>query len=139
MPELPTVKTPNSRRNSRPSAHLKTSRWALVYYTGHIRYHTGHVRCDQTVNSPSQLGVRTSELLMNQPENTKYQLSARRRNSLRLLKLPMNQPDNTKNFVVAGQIPDTSSINTTRPAKNKLALLSLKHSKLTWVGMSTYE
>ena len=36
-----------------------------------------------------------------------------------------------------GWIPDTSDI--ARPATNQLALLSLKHSKLTWVGLSTYE
>ena len=28
---------------------------------------------------------------------------------------------------------------TAKSAKHKLALLSLKHSKLTWVGLSTYE
>ena len=49
-------------------------------------------------------------------------------------------------------IPDTSGMNTghvryeyrTRPVlpdqqENQLALLSLKYSKLTWVGLSTYE
>ena len=50
--------------------------------------------------------------------------------------LPMNQPENN-NFTIAGQIPDTSGI--ARPARNQLALLSLKYSKLTWVGLSTYE
>ena len=35
------------------------------------------------------------------------------------------------------EIPDTSGI--ARPATNQLALLSLKFSKLTWVGLSTYE
>ena len=38
MPELPTVGTPDLRRNSRPSRHLKTSRWPLVVHTGHVRY-----------------------------------------------------------------------------------------------------
>ena len=66
--ELPT----NSSRNSQPSSHLKTSHWALVYYTG-------HVRCDQAVNSPSQL-------------------SARRRNSWRLLELmTIGTPDSRRN------------------------------------------
>ena len=38
MPELPTVGTPDLRRNSRPSRLLKTSRWPLVMHTGHIWY-----------------------------------------------------------------------------------------------------
>ena len=36
--KLPTVETPDSRRNSRPSRLLKTSRWPLVIHTGHVRY-----------------------------------------------------------------------------------------------------
>ena len=38
MSELPTVGTPDLRRNSRPSRLLKTSRWLLVIHTGHVRY-----------------------------------------------------------------------------------------------------
>ena len=38
MLELPTVGTLDSRRNSRPSRHLKTSRWPLVVHTRHVRY-----------------------------------------------------------------------------------------------------
>ena len=38
IPELPTVGTPDSRRNSRPSRLWKTSRWPLVFHTGHVRY-----------------------------------------------------------------------------------------------------
>ena len=38
MPELPTVRTPDSRWNSRPSRLWKTSRWPLVVHTGHVRY-----------------------------------------------------------------------------------------------------
>ena len=40
-------------------------------------------------------------------------------------------------FFVTGQIPDTFGI--ARPPGNKLALLSLKHSNFTRVGLSTYE
>jgi hypothetical protein len=52
----------------------------------------------------------------------------------------MSQTENTKNFTMAGQIPDTSGIMSgiARPVENKLAILSLKHSKLAWVGLSTY-
>ena len=42
----------------------------------------------------------------------------------------------SEEIVVTGQIPNTYGA---RPAENKLALLSLKHSNLTWVGLSTYE
>ena len=38
MPELPTVGTPDLRRNSRPSRLWKTSCWPLVVHTGHVRY-----------------------------------------------------------------------------------------------------
>ena len=38
MSELPTVGIPDLRRNSQPSWHLKTSRWPLVVYTGHVQY-----------------------------------------------------------------------------------------------------
>ena len=38
MPELPTVGTPDLRRNSQPSRLLKTSHWLLVIHTGHVRY-----------------------------------------------------------------------------------------------------
>ena len=38
MPELPTIGTPDLRRNSRPSRLWKTNRWPLVVHTGHVRY-----------------------------------------------------------------------------------------------------
>ena len=44
MSELSTIGTPDLCRNSRPSRHLKSSRWPLVIHTGHIRYdhHSEH-------------------------------------------------------------------------------------------------
>jgi len=59
------------------------------------------------------------------------------RNFRLLSEFPMSQTDNTKKVTVAGQIPDTSGI--ARLSKNRLALLALKHSNFTWVGLSTYE
>ena len=76
--ELPTLPGTSDRRNSRRT-HLKTSRWALAYYTGHVRYNTRHIRCDQSVNPPSQL-------------------STRHQNSQRLSKLPtVETPDSRRN------------------------------------------
>ena len=64
MPGLPTVGTPGSRRNSRPSRHLKTSRWPAVVHTGHVRY-------DQDSEPSKSVKRETSELPMNQPEINK--------------------------------------------------------------------
>ena len=61
---------------------------------------------------------------MTRTVNPPRQLKWRRRNSQPLLELPTNQPENNT-FTVTGQIPDTSGI--ARPAKIKLALLSLKY------------
>ena len=143
MPELPIVGTPDSHRNSRPSAHLKTMVTELKYVrcrnsrpsrhlkTSHwpLAIHTGHVRYDQDSELSTSVERETSELptIAGTPD---------RRNSRLTSELPTNQPENN-NFIIAGQIPDTSYI--ARPARNQLALLSLKHSKLTWVGLSTYK
>ena len=51
MPELPTVETLNSRRNSRSSSLLKTSHWPLGVHTRHVRY-------DQDSESLSQLSAK---------------------------------------------------------------------------------
>ena len=48
---------------------------------------------------------------MTRTVNSLSQLSARRRNSRPLQELPTNQPENN-NFIIAGQIPDTSGMNT---------------------------
>ena len=125
MSELPTVGTPDLRRNSRPSWHLKTCRWPLVVHTGHVRY-------DQDSEPSKSVKRETSKL-------PTYAGTPDRWNFWLMSELLMNQPKKHKNFIVAWHIPDTSSINTARPAKHKLALLSLKHSKLTWVGLSTYK
>ena len=55
MPELPTVGTPDSRQNSQPSRHLKTSHWPLVVHTGHVRY-------DQDSEPSKSVKRETSEL-----------------------------------------------------------------------------
>ena len=130
MSELPTVGTPDLRRNSRPSRLLKTSCWLLVI--------------TRTVNPPSQLECETSEL-------PTHAGTPDRRNSRPTSELPTNQPENNR-FAAAGQIPDTSGMNTghvryeyrTRPVlpdqqEISQLFLSLKYTKLTWVGLSTYE
>ena len=91
---------------------------------------TGHVRYDQDSEPSKSVKRETSEL-------PTYAGTPDRRNFRLTSELPRNQPENNKNFIVAWHIPDTSDI--ARPAKHKLALLSLKYSKLTWVGLSTYE
>ena len=123
IPKLPIVGTPDTRRNSRPSRHLKTSRWPLVVHTGHVRY-------EQDSEPSKSVKLKTSELptIVRTPDRRNFWLTS---------ELPTNQPENNKNFIVAGHIPDTSGI--ARSAKHRLAHLSLKHSKLTWVGLSTYE
>ena len=55
VPELSTVGTPDSRRNSRPSRLLKSSRWLLAIYTGHVRY-------DQDSEPSKSVKRETSEL-----------------------------------------------------------------------------
>jgi hypothetical protein len=110
--ELPTyIGTP------RPSRLLKTSRWLLVIHTGHVRY-------DQ--NSKTSKSVEVRDVETPDPCQDSRPTSG----------LPTNQPEKN-NLTAARQIPDTSGI--ARPATNQLALLSLKFSKLTWVGLSTYE
>ena len=120
MPRLLTIRTPDSLRNSRPSRHLKTSHWPLAVHTGHVRY-------DQDSELSKLVKRETSELptIAGTPNLWNSRLT---------LELMMNQPE-INNITIAGQIPDMSG----RLAKNMLALLSLKHSKLTWVGLSTYE
>ena len=112
MSELPTVGTPDLRRNSRPSRLLKTSRWLLVIHTGHVRYaYRTRPVCipdmsgmTRTVNPSSQLKCDTSEL-------PTYAGTSDRRNSRPTSELPTNQPENNR-FAAAGQIPDTSGMNT---------------------------
>ena len=91
MSELPTIGTPDSCRNSRPSRLWKTSRWPLVVHTGHVRY-------DQDSEPSKTVKVRD----VGTPDPC--------RNS-RPSELPTNQPKNN-NFTAAGQIPDMSGINT---------------------------
>ena len=128
MPELPTVRTPDSRRNSRPSRLWKTNRWPLVVHTGHVRYEYGYVRYDLDRELSKLFKLR----VVGTPDHCR---------NFRPSELPMNQPENNT-FTVTGQILDTSGMHTSgmaRPATSQLALLSLKHSNLTWVGLSTYE
>ena len=117
MPKLPTyVGTPDSQGFGKPAVGL----WSSIPDTSGMTW---------TVNSPNYLNCETSEL-------PTIAGTFNRRNSRHTSELPTNQPENNT-FTVTGQIPDTSGI--ARPAKIKLALLSLKYSKLTWVGLSTYE
>ena len=101
MSELPTVGTPDLRRNSRPSRLLKTSRWLLVILC--IPDMSGMTR---TVNPPSRSKCATSEL-------PTHAGTPDRRNSRPTSELPTNQPE-SNNFTAAGQIPDTSGMNTGR-------------------------
>ena len=109
MPELPTVGTPDSRRNSRPSRHLKKT-IGLWSSTGHVRY-------DQVSESSKLVkrGTSTLPTIAGTPDRRNFRLTS---------ELPTNQLENNKNFIMAGHIPDTSGI--ARPAKHRLALLSLK-------------
>ena len=100
MPELPTVGTPDSRWNSRPSRHLKTCRWPLAVHTGHVRY-DHHCELSKSVkHEMSELST-----IAETPDRQNFRLTS---------ELPTNQPE-INNIVIAGQIPDTSGI--ARPAK----------------------
>ena len=116
--ELPIhVRTPD-RQNFRLTSKLPTLStfknccWPLVIHTGHVRY--DHHR---------ELSKLFKLRVVGTPDHYR---------SFRPSELPTNQPENN-NFIVTGQIPDTSGI--ARSATNQLALLSLKHSNLTW-GMA---
>ena len=124
MSELPTVGTSDLRRNSRHSVHLKTvvGLWSSIPDTSGMN--TGHVRYDHHSELSKLFKLRDVET----PDPC--------RNSRPMSELPTNQPENNT-FTVTGQIPDTSGM--ARPATSQLALLSLKHSNLTGVGLSTYE
>ena len=152
MSELPTVGTPDSRRNSRPSAYLKNIAteleylrcrnsqymselptlstfknccWPLVIHTGHVRYdhHSEHSKLFklQVVGTPNHCrNFRPSELptyvgTPDEPTREQHFYS---------------YWANTGHVRYAGMA---------RPATSQLALLSLKHSNLTWVGLNTYE
>ena len=117
MPELPTVETPDPQGFGKLAVGL----WSCIPDT------SGMTR---TVNPPSQLKCETSELptLAGTPD---------RRNSRRTNPRTTISPLLDKYRTRPVSISDTSGI--ARPAKIKLALLSLKYSKLTWVGLSTYE
>ena len=91
MPELPTVGTPDLRRNSRPSRLWKTSRWPLVVHTGHVRY-----------DLDSELSKLFKLRDIGTPDHCQ---------NFRPSELPTNQPENNT-FTVTGQIPDTSGIHT---------------------------
>ena len=159
MPELPTVETPDSRRNSRPSAHLKTTVTELKY----VRCQNS--RCilelptigtpDSRRNSwPSRLLKTSRWPLAVQPGQWTLQvsLSARHQNSRPLLKLPtVGTPDSHWNSRWSNprtwRILSWMGTYRTRPVsmpdqQNKLALLSLKHSKnshgLSWALMKHY-
>ena len=162
MPKLPTAGTPDSRRNSRPSANLKTIATELEYLKcRNSRYMSELLTVgtsDLRRNSRHSVHLKTvvglwSFILDTSGMNNKHVRYDHHSELSKLFKLrvvgtpdhcwnfrpselPMNQPENNT-FTVTGQIPDTSGI--ARPARNQLALLSLKYSKLTWVGLSTYE
>ena len=93
--ELPMHARTPDRRNSRPSRHLKTSRWPLPVHTGHVT---------RTVNLQVSLKRETSQLptIARTPDRRNFRLMS---------ELPTNQPENNKNFIMAGHIPDTSVIN----------------------------
>ena len=105
MPELPTVGTPDLRRNSRPSRLWKTSRWPLVVHTGHVRY-----------DLDSELSKLFKLRDVGTPDHCRnFQPS----------ELPTNQPENNT-FTVTGQIPDTSGMHTghvwySQTSKNKVS------------------
>ena len=92
MPELSTVGTPDSCRNSRPSRHLKTSRWPLVVHTGYVRY-----------EYHSELFKSVKARDVGTPDHC--------RNSRLISELLTNQSENN-NFTIAGQILDTFGMNT---------------------------
>ena len=131
MSELPTVGTPDLCRNSRPSRHLKSSRWPLVIHTGHVRYdhHSEHSKLFklQVVGTPNHCrNFRPSELptCVGTPHE------------------PTREQHFYSYWANTWHVRYASSMHTghmARPAISQLALLSLKHSNLTWVGLSTYE
>ena len=129
LPKLPTVETPDLCRNSRRTNPRTTFLQLLGKYRTRPVWIPDTSGMTTAVNSPNYLNCESSEL-------PTIAGTSDRRNSRHMSELPTNQPENNT-FTVIGQIPDTSGI--ARPAKIKLALLSLKYSKLTWVGFSTYE
>ena len=137
MSELPTLNIFENNGNwvkvcemSELPSHVRTPDpqgiWKLA--VGHW-LSTGHVRYDHHSELSKSVKHETSEFptIVGTPD---------RRNTRLTSELSANQPE-INNITIAGQIPDTSGI--ARRVKNRLALLSLKHSKLTWVGMSNYE
>ena len=120
MSELPTVGTSDLRRNSRHSVHLKTvvGLWSSIPNTSGMN--TGHVRYDQ--------GSELFQVSYTRDIGTPNRCSNSRQSEL---------PTNLRTTI----LPLLGKYQTrpARPAKIKLALLSLKYSKLTWVGLSTYE
>ena len=136
VPELPTHAGTSDRRNSRLTSELPTLEALENQPLASGRpYRTRPVWIPDTsgmtwtVNSPNYLNCESSEL-------STIAETSDRRNSRNTSELSTNQPENNT-FTVTGQIPDTSGM--ARPATSQLALLSLKHSNLTWVGLSTYE
>ena len=129
MPGLPTVGTPDSRRNSRPSRLLKTSHWPLVMHTGHVRY-------DQNSEPSKSVNVRD----VGTPDPCRNSRPSELPTYVRTPDEPTREQQFYHCWVNTEHVRyqyRTSGI--ARLAKIKLALLSLKYSKLAWVGLSTYE
>ena len=94
---------------------LKTSRWPMVVHTGHVRY-------DQDSEPSKSVKRETSELptIAETPDEPTRE-----------------QQEFYHGWTHTGHVRYQYGI--ARSAKHRLALLSLKHSKLTWVGLSTYK
>ena len=120
--ELPMNAGTVDRQNSRSSAHFTNTITELKY-----------VRCR---NSRRMSELPTLKAFENQPlalsgmtrtVNSPSYLSVRRRNSRPLPELPTNQPENN-NFTIAGQIPDTSGIQTSKKTGQLFCLSNTQNS-----------
>ena len=121
LSKLPTHAGTSDRRNSWLSRHLKTSRWPLVIHTGHVRYEY-HSELSKSVKARD---VGTPDHCWNfRPSELPTQVGT------------FDEPTRDQQYYHCW-----ANTGHVRPdqQKNRLALLSLKHSKLTWVGFSTYE
>ena len=106
--ELSTHAGTSNRWNSRPSRHLKTSRWPLAVHTRHVRY-------DHHSELSKSVKLETSKLptIVGTPDCRNSRLT---------------DPRTSRILSWLGTCR-TRPVSIRQTSKNKLAILSLKHSK----------
>ena len=133
MPELPIVRTPDSRRNSRPSTYLKTTVTELKYVRCRNSRRMSELPTVETPDSrqnsrPSRLLKTSRWPLVIHTGHVRYDQDSEPSKSVKVRdvgtpdhcwnfrpsELPTNQPENNI-FTVTGQIPDTSGMHTGWP------------------------